>query len=86
MSTEFFEKLNLLNTQEVPFAVATVIRITGSVSAKPVQSPSSILKGIPLWMGRRRLAEEAVRDAAMDSLKDGQTRIVPWIWMMKCLE
>ena len=35
MSTEFFEKLNLLNKQEVPFAVATVVRITGSVSVKP---------------------------------------------------
>ena len=35
MSTEFFEKLNQLNAKEVPFVVATVIRITGSVSAKP---------------------------------------------------
>jgi xanthine dehydrogenase accessory factor len=78
MSTEFFEKLNLLNTQEVPFAVATVIRITGSVSAKPgaksiLDSEGNTLYG---WVGGG-CAEEAVRDAAMDSLKDGQTRIVP---------
>ena len=78
MSTEFFEKLNLLNTQKVPFAVATVIRITGSVSAKPgaksiLDSEGNTLYG---WVGGG-CAEEAVRDAAIDSLKDGQTRIVP---------
>ena len=61
MSTEFFEKLNLLNTQEVPFAVATVIRITGSVSAKPgaksiLDSEGNTLYG---WVGGG-CAEEAV--------------------------
>ncbi len=34
MSNEFFEKLAELNAAEVPFAVATVIKISGSVSAK----------------------------------------------------
>ena len=78
MSTEFFEKLNQLNAKEVPFVVATVIRITGSVSAKP--GAKSIIdshgKTVYGWVGGG-CAEEAVRDVAMDSLKDGQTRIVP---------
>ena len=34
MSNEYFEKVSQLNKAEVPFAVATVIKITGSVSAK----------------------------------------------------
>ena len=78
MSTEFFEKLNQLNTKEIPFAVATVISITGSVSAKPGAKSIIDFQGNTLygWVGGG-CAEEAVRDAAMDSLKDGQTRIVP---------
>ena len=34
MSNEYFEKLYDLNKSEIPFAVATVISISGSVSAK----------------------------------------------------
>ena len=34
MSSEYFEKLSELNNSEIPFAVATVIKISGSVSAK----------------------------------------------------
>ena len=34
MSDEYFQKIAELNTAEVPFAVATVIKTTGSVSAK----------------------------------------------------
>ena len=34
MSYEYFEKLSELNEAEIPFAVATVIKISGSVSAK----------------------------------------------------
>ena len=78
MSNEYFEKLSQLNTAEVPFAVATVIKITGSVSAKT--GAKSIIDGngetLFGWVGGG-CAEEAVREAALESLRDGQTRIVP---------
>ena len=35
MVEEYFQKITELNAAEVPFAIATVIKITGSVSAKP---------------------------------------------------
>jgi len=67
-----------LNAAEVPFAVATVIKITGSVSAKT--GAKSIIDGngetLFGWVGGG-CAEEAVREAALESLRDGQTRIVP---------
>ena len=78
MSNEYFEKLAELNAAEVPFAVATVIKITGSVSAKT--GAKSIIDGngetLFGWVGGG-CAEEAVREAALESLQDGQTRIVP---------
>jgi len=78
MSNEYFEKLAELNAAEVPFAVATVIKITGSVSAKT--GAKSIIDGngetLFGWVGGG-CAEEAVREAALESLRDGQTRIVP---------
>ena len=78
MSNEYFEKLAELNAAEVPFAVATVIKITGSVSAKT--GAKSILNGngetLFGWVGGG-CAEETVREAALESLRDGQTRIVP---------
>ena len=78
MSNEYFEKLAELNAAEVPFAVATVIKISGSVSAKT--GAKSIIDGngetLFGWVGGG-CAEEAVREAALESLQDGQTRIVP---------
>jgi xanthine dehydrogenase accessory factor len=78
MSNEYFEKLAELNAAEVPFAVATVIKISGSVSAKT--GAKSIIDGngetLFGWVGGG-CAEEAVREAALESLRDGQTRIVP---------
>ncbi len=78
MSSDFFEKLNQLSARDVPFAVATVIRITGSVSAKPgaksiIDSQGQTVYG---WVGGG-CAEEAVREASLQSLSDGRTRIVP---------
>ena len=78
MSNEFFEKLAEFNAAEVPFAVATVIKISGSVSAKTGAKSIIDSKGVTLygWVGGG-CAEEAVREAALESLRDGQTRIVP---------
>ena len=42
MSDEYFKKLVQLNESEVPFAVATVIKTTGSVSAKTGSDEKSI--------------------------------------------
>ena len=65
MSNEYFEKLAELNAAEVPFAVATVIKITGSVSANT--GAKSIIDGNGAtlfgWVGGG-CAEEAVREAA----------------------
>ena len=77
-SEEYFKKITELNAAEVPFAVATVIKITGSVSAKPgaksiINDKAKTLFG---WVGGG-CAEEAVREAALQSMRDGETRIVP---------
>ena len=78
MSNEYFEKLAEFNAAEVPFAVATVIKITGSVSAKPGAKSIIDSKGQTVfgWVGGG-CAEEAVREASLESMRDGQTRIVP---------
>jgi xanthine dehydrogenase accessory factor len=55
-----------------------VIKISGSVSAKTGAKSIIDSKGVTLygWVGGG-CAEEAVREAALESLRDGQTRIVP---------
>ncbi|MAY70295.1 MAG: XshC-Cox1-family protein, partial [Halomonas sp.] len=70
MSAEFFEKLNELNRLEVSFAVATVIKITGSVSAKPGAKSIINAQGETVfgWVGGG-CAESAVREAALECLK-----------------
>ena len=77
MSDEYFQKITELNAAEVPFAVATVIKITGSVSAKPGAKSIINDKGETLfgWVGGG-CAEEAVREASLESMHDGETRIV----------
>ncbi|MDG1861312.1 MAG: XdhC family protein [SAR324 cluster bacterium] len=78
MSNEYFKKLAELNASGVSFAVATVIKITGSVSAKPGAKSIIDSKGQTIfgWVGGG-CAEEAVREASLESMRDGQTRIVP---------
>lgn len=78
MNKEFFEKINELSRQSEPFAVATVIKIEGSASAKPgakaiIDKNGKILIG---WVGGG-CAESAVSQEALNSLEDGQTRILP---------
>ena len=77
MSNKYFEKLSELNATETPFVVATVIKIVGSVSAKTGAKSIIDSKGETLfgWVGGG-CAEEAVREAALESLKDGKTRII----------
>jgi len=77
MSNEYVEKLAALNEDGVPFAVATVIKVSGSVSAKTGAKSIISSKGETLfgWVGGG-CAEEAVREASLESIKDGQTRII----------
>ena len=70
MSNEYFETSAEFNSADVPFAVATVIKITGSVSAKNgvksiIDSNGETLFG---WVGGGS-AEEAVREAALENLQ-----------------
>ncbi|MBT3716388.1 MAG: XdhC family protein, partial [Deltaproteobacteria bacterium] len=68
MSNEYFKKLAELNASGVSFAVATVIKITGSVSAKPGAKSIIDSKGQTIfgWVGGG-CAEEAVREASLES-------------------
>jgi len=77
MSFEYFKKLSELNEAETPFAVATVIKISGSVSAKTGAKSIIDTRGETLfgWVGGG-CAEEAVREASLESMRDGQTRII----------
>lgn len=77
MLKEFFAKLLELSSKDEPFAVATVIQIEGSASAKPGSKAIIAANGQTVlgWVGGG-CAESAVRQEALESLKDGQTRII----------
>ena len=77
MSSEYFEKLSELNNSEIPFVVATVIKISGSVSAKPGAKSIINAKGETVfgWVGGG-CAEESVRETSLECLRDRQTRII----------
>lgn len=74
---EFFEKANELIFKGEPFAVATVVKITGSSSAKPGAKAIINKKGETLfgWIGGG-CAEAMVAAEAVASLKDGKPRII----------
>ncbi len=77
MSQDFFATLQELTSRGEPFAVATVIEIEGSTSAKPgskavIDSNAAIILG---WVGGGCI-ESAVREEALASLKDGKTRVI----------
>jgi xanthine dehydrogenase accessory factor len=78
MSKAFFNTLAELSERDAPFVVATVVKIEGSASAKP--GAKSIIdadgKTVFGWVGGG-CAESAVREEALASLKDGQTRVIP---------
>lgn len=77
MSKEFFSKLHELTSKDETFAIATVINIEGSASAKPgskaiIDSNGKMILG---WVGGG-CAESTVRQEALDSFKDNKTRVV----------
>src|SRR5215472_13599269 len=77
MSLEFLEKSNELARQRKPFAVATVVRVEGSCSARP-GSKAIIDKGGNLllgWVGGG-CAESAVRREAIESIERGEPQFL----------
>ncbi len=77
MSQDFFAILQDLSSRGEAFAVATVIEVEGSSSAKPgskaiIDANAAIVLG---WVGGGCI-ESAVREEALASLKDGKTRVI----------
>jgi xanthine dehydrogenase accessory factor len=77
MYRDIFSTLNELSSRGAPFAVATVIEIEGSGSAKPgskalIDGNARVILG---WIGGG-CVENMVRQEAMESIADGKPRIV----------
>ena len=77
MSADYFVRLVEMNGRREPFAVATVIETEGSASAKPGSKAIIDSAGVTVfgWVGGG-CAESAVCYAAVQSFKDGRTRIL----------
>ena len=77
MSLKFTEKLLEMTARKQPFAVATVISVQGSASAKPGSKAiiDSAGRNVFGWVGGG-CAETLVRDEALGALEDRKTRIV----------
>src|SRR6516162_11018856 len=77
MYQEIFSTLNELRSRGAPFAIATVVEIEGSSSAKPgskaiIDADARVILG---WVGGG-CVENVVRQEAMESIRDGRPRIV----------
>lgn len=77
MSTELYRKAGELTAQKVPFAVATVVRVEGSTSAKPgakalIDAEGKVVTG---WVGGG-CAETAVRSQAQKCMAEGKSEII----------
>jgi xanthine dehydrogenase accessory factor len=73
----FFSMLNELSSRGVSFAIATVIEVEGSGSAKPgskalIDANAKLISG---WVGGGCI-ENTVRQEAVESIKEGRPRIV----------
>jgi xanthine dehydrogenase accessory factor len=77
MSQDFFATAHELSTRDEPFAIATVVKIEGSVAAKPGAKAIISHKGETLfgWIGGG-CAEALAVSTALACLKDGQPRII----------
>src|SRR5215211_5708064 len=75
-----------LRARREPYAVATVVEIAGSASAKPgskalIAHDGALLAG---WVGGG-CAESTVRQAALECLGAGEPRVVDsWTWTTRC--
>jgi xanthine dehydrogenase accessory factor len=74
---DLFSTLNELSSRGAPFAIATVIEVEGSGSAKPgskalIDADAKLISG---WVGGGCI-ENTVRQEAVESIKEGRPRIV----------
>jgi xanthine dehydrogenase accessory factor len=74
---DFLEKSTDLASRHVPFAVATVVRVTGSSSARPgskaiIDPEGHIVLG---WVGGG-CAESVIRQSGMECIASGQPQLV----------
>ena len=74
---EFLEKSNELASRRIPFAVATVVRVEGSSSARPgskaiIDRSGNLLLG---WVGGG-CAESTVRREAIESIEHGRPQFL----------
>ncbi|MEM7016252.1 MAG: XdhC family protein [Pseudomonadota bacterium] len=77
MATDILDVLNAIHAKDEPYAVATVVETTGSVSAKTsakavIDQHGQIIAG---WVGGG-CAESATCEAALASMESGQTTIL----------
>jgi xanthine dehydrogenase accessory factor len=77
MPTEIFQKAGELSAKKVPYAVATVVRVEGSASAKPgskalIDADGKIVAG---WVGGG-CAETAVRTEARNCIASGRPQMI----------
>jgi xanthine dehydrogenase accessory factor len=77
MDQEIFATLEKMSSRGEPFAIATVIETVGSGSAVPgskaiIDSNARVIAG---WVGGG-CVENLVRQEAMESIKEGKTRII----------
>ncbi len=77
MSSEFYQLVKNLKDENVPFAIATVIAVKGSASARPGSKAiiSQDGKNIFGWVGGG-CAESFVIKNAKEAMEDGLTRII----------
>jgi len=77
LSIDLFQKTGELSAKRVPFAVATVVRVEGSTSAKPgakaiIDAEGRIIAG---WVGGG-CAETSVRSEAQKCIAQGRPEII----------
>lgn len=77
MSKEFYAKVNELASKGQSFATATVVRTTGSTSARAsakavIDAQGKIIHG---WVGGG-CAESAVSEESLEALRDGNSRVI----------
>ena len=77
MNDGYYEVINNLQSLGKPFAVATVIAVRGSASAKPGSKAIISAEGVNLWgwVGGG-CAETFVARNALEAMEEGQTRII----------
>ena len=77
MSSDFYSKVSQLTSQGTPFAIATVVQVTGSSSARRgskaiITSDGKMIMG---WVGGG-CAESAVRNVALRCMEQGKSELI----------